>query len=138
MRLLQPAFALVLIGNMAPPEAPSIQGLWRTDDGKGIVRIAPCGAALCGTIVRVLDRGPDVLTRDSKNPDPRLRGRPIQGLPILTGFRRSGSIWKGGRAYDPKTGRSYRSTLQLNRDGSLKVTGCVLFVCQSRRWVRAR
>ena len=138
MRLLPPALALLLIGNMAPPEAPSIQGLWRTDDGKGLVRVAPCGRELCGTIVRVLDRGPSVLTHDSNNPDPRLRGRPIQGLPILTGFQRSGRIWKGGRAYDPKTGRSYRSTLQLDPDGSLKVTGCVLFVCQSRRWTRAR
>ena len=137
MRLL-PVAALLLTAAMATPAAPSVQGLWRTDDGKGIVRIAPCGAFLCGTIARVVDAGAGVPKRDSNNPDPRLRGRPIVGLPILTGFRRSGDSWTGGRAYDPKSGRSYRSTLRLAPDGSLKVTGCVLFVCQSKRWTRTR
>ena len=66
------------------------------------------------------------------------RSRPITGLRTLWGFSRSGATWKGGRAYDPKSGKSYRATLQLNRDGSLKVTGCVLFVCKSRRWTRYR
>jgi uncharacterized protein (DUF2147 family) len=113
-------------------------GLWLTDDGKAVVRIAPCGAKLCGDIERVLDRGSNVPTTDINNPDPELRSRPITGLRTLWGFSRSGTAWKGGRAYDPKSGKSYRSTLQLNRDGSLKVTGCVLFICQSRRWTRYR
>ncbi len=113
-------------------------GLWLTDDGKAVVRIAPCGAKLCGHIDRVLDRGRDVPTTDLNNPDPKLRSRPITGLPTLWGFSRSGTAWKGGRAYDPKSGKSYRSTLQLNRDGSLKVSGCVLLICKSRRWTRYR
>jgi uncharacterized protein (DUF2147 family) len=88
--------------------------------------------------VRVLSNDAARLTTDRNNPDPRLRGRPIVGLTILSGFGRSGNIWTGGRAYDPKAGRSYRSNLALNPDGSLKVTGCVLFICQSQRWTRAR
>ena len=43
---------------------------------------------------------------------------------------------EGGRAYDPKSGQSYRSSLKLEPDGSLKLTGCVLFICESRRWTR--
>jgi uncharacterized protein (DUF2147 family) len=132
----QVPLALLLIAGSTP--APAVQGLWLTDDHKGIVRIAPCGPHLCGTIVRVNDANPTRLPTDRNNPDPRLRGRPIVGLPILTGFVRSGSVWNGGRAYDPKSGRSYRSTLALNPDGSLKVTGCVLFICESRRWTRTR
>jgi uncharacterized protein (DUF2147 family) len=127
---------LMLLASAAP--AASVQGLWLTDDHKGIVRIAPCGPHLCGTIVRVLSNDPARPTTDRNNPDPRLRGRPINGLPILSGFGRSGNLWKGGLAYDPKSGRSYRSTLALNPDGSLKVTGCVLFICESQRWTRAR
>ena len=118
--------------------APPIEGLWLTDDGKGVVRIGPCGRQLCGWIARVLDRGPNVPTRDQRNPDPRLRARPILGLRILSGFTASGNQYTGGRAYDPKSGRSYRTTLSLNRDGSLAVTGCVMFICQTRRWTRAR
>jgi uncharacterized protein (DUF2147 family) len=132
-RLMLVPFLLLLLGN-APP---GVEGLWRTDDGKGLVRIGACGTHVCGWIAQVLDRGPGVPTTDIKNPDRRLRQRPILGLPTLTGFTRDGAIWKGGRAYDPKSGNSYRATLQLNRDGSLKVTGCVLFICQSKRWTRA-
>jgi uncharacterized protein (DUF2147 family) len=136
MRIAAAPIALLLLAGTAP--APSVQGMWLTDDRKAVVRIAPCGANLCGTIDRVLDRSPASPTTDLHNPDPRLRGRPIVGLQILTGFVRSGKLWKGGRAYDPKSGHSYRSTLALNPDGSLKVTGCVLFVCESQRWTRAR
>jgi uncharacterized protein (DUF2147 family) len=127
-----PLLALAL-GN-APP---GVEGLWRTDDGKGLVRIAPCGAMMCGHIAQVLDKGPNVPRTDIHNPDPRLRNRPILGLQTLSGFTRDGAVWRGGRAYDPKSGRSYRATLQLNPDGSLKLTGCILFICQSRRWTRA-
>lgn len=114
----------------------AVFGRWLTDDGKGIVTIAPCGPALCGRISQVLDRTPGVPTTDVKNPDATLRKRNILGLPVLTGFRREGSQWNGGRAYDPKSGSSYRSRLSLNADGSLRVTGCVLFICQSKRWRR--
>lgn len=118
--------------------AAPIEGLWLTEDRGGVVRIGPCGRQLCGWIARVVERGPNVPTRDLRNPDPRLRARPILGLPILTGFGAAGSEWTGGRAYDPKSGRSYRTTLSLNRDGSLAITGCIMFICQTKRWTRTR
>jgi uncharacterized protein (DUF2147 family) len=117
--------------------APSVEGLWRTDDGKGIVRIAPCGSKICGRIAQVLDSGPGVPKTDINNPNPRLRTQPILGLQTLSGFTHKGAVWQGGRAYDPKSGRTYHATLQVNPDGSLKLTGCILFICQSRRWTRA-
>jgi len=129
---------LVLIAPAPALAAPNIQGNWLTDDGKGVVRIGPCGRQMCGWIARVLDRGPNVPTRDVNNPEPRLRARPILGLPTLTGFNPAADSWTGGQAYDPKSGRSYRTTLSLNADGSLNVRGCVMFICQSRRWTRAR
>ena len=102
-----------------------------------MVDIAPCGERLCGRIARVLATGPDVPATDVNNPDPALRSRPLLGLVTLSGFVRRNGKWAGS-AYDPKTGRSYRSTLQLEPGGSLKLTGCVLFVCKSRRWTRSR
>ena len=116
----------------------SIEGRWLTDDRKGVVAIAACGTKVCGRIVQVLDRGPGVPSADVHNPNARLRGRPLVGLLTLWGFRRDGDSWQGGRAYDPKSGKSYRSTLAVERDGSLKVTGCVLIICESRYWTRYR
>jgi uncharacterized protein (DUF2147 family) len=136
--MLLPAAFVALMLLAGASSAPSVQGMWLTEDKKGIVRIAACGPHLCGTIARVLDRDSARIATDRNNPDRRLRARPILGLPVLSGFSRSGKMWKGGLAYDPESGRSYRSTLALNPDGSLKVTGCILFICQSKRWTRAR
>jgi uncharacterized protein (DUF2147 family) len=127
-----------LFAATAASAAPaSVQGLWLTDDHKGLVQIGPCGRSLCGTIAKVADTSGRAPKTDIHNPDARLRSRPILGMPVLTGFESAGSYWKG-RAYDPKSGKSYRSTLELNPDGSLKVSGCILFICQSQRWTRAR
>src|SRR4051794_2564086 len=135
MLALLPPLALASSPALA---APSIQGLWLNDDHKGLIQIAPCGGKLCGTIVKVLDRAPNAPKTDIHNPDPALRNRPFTGLPVLTGFEGSGGSGKNGRAYDPGRGKSYRSYLELQPDGSLKVSGCILFVCQSKRWTRAR
>ena len=135
--VLLAAFPLLALSGAAAAAPPSVQGVWLTDDHKGLVRIGPCGGSLCGTIAKVADTGRTAPRTDVHNPDARLRGRAILGLPVLTGFVPAGNYWKG-RAYDPKSGKSYRSTLELNPDGSLKVSGCILFICQSQRWTRAR
>ncbi len=122
---------------MAAAAAP-VEGDWLTADRNAVVRIAPCGASLCGVVLRVLAKGPSVPRTDVHNPDPALRSRPLVGLPVLTGFSRDGGQWTGGRAYDAKTGRSYKAKLAPNADGSLTVTGCILFLCKAQRWTRAR
>ena len=133
--LLMPALLFPATAALA---VPSVQGDWYTEDHSAIIHIAPCGPHMCGTIARVLNRGPNVPTRDINTPDPRLRARPILGMPILTGFSPAGGQWTGGHAYDPQTGRSYRATLALQANGQLEVTGCVLFICRSKDWTRAR
>jgi uncharacterized protein (DUF2147 family) len=112
--------------------APSgFSGDWVTADRSALVRIGPCGATLCGRVVRVLARG--VPTTDVHNPNRALRGRPLVGIQVLSGFSASG---QGGRGYNPQTGRSYRTTLRLNADGTLRVTGCVAVICRSQTWTR--
>jgi uncharacterized protein (DUF2147 family) len=135
---MRAAWLFALLGLLSIPvrAASPMDGLWLTDDHKGVVRIGACGGRTCGWMARVLARGPNVPTHDVNNPNPGLRGRAIIGMPILTGFAADGS---GGSAYDPRSGRSYRTTMSLNGDGSLTVTGCVvLFLCRSVRWTRAR
>lgn len=129
--MLALAFALALA---APP--PGMAGDWRTEDGSGIVRIGSCGDAVCGRLMRVLN--PAAPPNDANNPNRALRSRPLVGVAVLTGFARNGAGDLQGTAYDPKSGRSYRSYLSLNADGTLRVTGCVTFICRSQTWRRAR
>lgn len=132
-RLLLP-IVLMLVSSPASA-ADAVFGRWLTDDGAAIVRVVPCGDRVCGAIARVLD--PKAPPNDANNPDRRLRSRPLVGTAVLRDFIRSGVGWKGGRAYDPKTGKSYASELMVQQDGRLKVTGCILFLCRSRRWTRS-
>jgi uncharacterized protein (DUF2147 family) len=116
--------------------APNITGDWITADRSAVVRITSCGIHECGTVVRVLARGPAVPRTDVNNPDAALRSRPFVGLKVFSGFTAEASAWVNGRAYDPKTGRTYNAKLSRNSDGTLTVTGCVLFICRSQRWIR--
>jgi uncharacterized protein (DUF2147 family) len=115
-----------------------VPGDWVTADRSALVRLAPCGPRLCGTIVRILARGPDVPSTDLNNPDPALRSHPLVGLTVLKDFTPAKDGWTGGYAYDPKTGRSYRARLSRGVGDSLTVTGCILIICKSQYWTRAR
>ena len=122
---------VILLAAALLASAPSCSGDWLTADQSAVVHIGPCGASLCGRIVRVLAAGAPA--SDVNNPDRGLRSRPLAGVAVLSGFTSAGS---GGRAYDPKSGRSYSASLHLNADGTLRVTGCVAFICRSQVWTR--
>ena len=133
-------FALLSLCSASAAAASPLDGLWLTDDHKGVVRVGPCSPGnvrVCGWIVRVLDSGPNVPTRDVNNPNPALRSRTILGMPVLSGFVPYSGSYIGGSAYDPKSGRSYRASLKLDSAGALDVTGCVLIVCRTVVWTRA-
>ena len=116
--------------------APPIAGRWLTADGGAVVAIGDCGGTICGRVVKVI-KGPPAGRPwvDALNPDSKLKSRPLVGLPILTGMSASGDGWKG-QIYDPKTGKTYDSKMAAAANGSLKVDGCILMICQSQTWTR--
>ena len=118
--------------------ATSPVGSWVTEDGTAEVTIVQCGQSLCGTVAEVLAVQPGIPQTDVHNPKPALRERPLRGLAVLQGFIWSGTQWTGGTIYDPKSGKTYRSKLSMNADGTLRVSGCVLFICENQRWTPAR
>lgn len=116
-----------------------IRGVWLTDGGKAQVRIASCGAGICGTVAHVFASPEGDLARDVHNPDPRLRARTVVGAEVLSHFRpdKKGA-WTGGRVYDPEEGKSYAASLELQPNGSLKLTACLSVLCQSELWRRVK
>jgi uncharacterized protein (DUF2147 family) len=116
----------------------SINGDWVTQDGDAIVKIGKCGNTVCGRIHKYLVTPPNgVGQRDVNNPDKKLRSRKLLGTAVLTGFKLDGKTWRG-RIYDPKTGKSYRSEVNLQSPSKLKVKGCIAFICQGQNWTRAK
>ena len=118
----------------AAPTSPV--GRWLTEGDQAIVESAPCEAALCGTIYKVMKADPKTPKTDINNPDPRLRQRPTGSLRMLTGFTPDGSRWRGN-VYDPRSGRTYKSFLEVRSEGTLALTGCVWKLCQTQSWRRA-
>ena len=128
------ALALAAPAHAAAP----IAGRWITVEGDSIVTIGPCGGGkLCGRITTFLERPSTPNPLDTNNPDPALRRRPIMGLAVLSGFSDAGKDWRG-RIYDPRSGKSYKSILSRKADGTLKVQGCIAFLCQTQVWRPAR
>ena len=112
--------------------ADPAEGMWRTqanDEGTfADVRIAPCGAALCGRLQTAYGAS----GRPIEVPDPNAT--------IVAGMRPSGGgAYDGGTITDPQAGRTYRAKMALSGD-SLKVSGCVAggLLCRSQTWRRVR
>lgn len=107
--------ALAVAATSAFSQAPAVRGYWRTRSG-AIVLIAPCSHALCVQIAK-LPPGNHPVT-DMRNPDPKLRERPLCGLRIGDGFVEvDAQHARGGHLYDPRSGRTYSG--QMAVEGNL-------------------
>ena len=66
------------------------------------------------------------IKRDSKNPDPSLRKRPLLGSEILNNFDYLGNgTWGNGTIYDPKTGKTYSCKITRLNNDQLSIRGYV-------------
>ena len=134
----RPTLTLVLFTIATPALAAiPVTGKWVTAGKDSVVEIAPCGQKLCGKVAKLLKPSPNGPPIDRNNPNPTLKSRPLIGLPILSDFVEAGAQWSG-TIYDPRNGKSYRSNVARNPDGTLKVQGCVAFFCQTQTWTKAQ
>lgn len=118
--------------------AAPVEGLWRTETKGGVVRIAPCGVQLCGTLEDAPDLQKNPGAKDEKNRDASKRNRALKGVKLLDGFSGGPERWTGGTIYNPEDGRTYRSELALDGADVLKVKGCFGPLCRTQTWTRAR
>jgi uncharacterized protein (DUF2147 family) len=138
MRAIAIAVALTFAAAPAFAADPA-EGEWFNQTGSAKVRIGPCPSQpgkLCGAISWL--RPPNEKATDSNNPDPKLKSRSLQGMQMLWGFKSAGpGKWTGGKIYDPNSGKTYDSKVSVNANGTLKIEGCILMVCQGQTWRRA-
>ena len=120
--------------------AQPVEGTWLIQDQTAKVKIAPCpthAEQLCGEIVWLrapLDAAGQP-KRDQHNPDDALKTRPLMGLTMIREFKANGDgKWNGGKIYDPRSGKTYNSKMQLKGPTELRVDGCVAMFCQGQTW----
>ena len=128
LALAAPAFA-----------ADPVEGDWIPPDGGSKIRIAPCAdnpAQVCGKISWL--PAATAKNLDSNNPKAELKTRPVLGIQTFSGFKSAGpGKWTGGKLYDPSSGKTYTGKLTAAGNGTLKVEGCVIGICQAQTWKRA-
>lgn len=134
MRYVPIAAALAFLAAGPALAADPVEGEWLTEAGNAKVKVAPCAARpdrMCGVVSWLKNNG----AKDTKNPDAALRGRSILGMALIRDFKPAGpGRWTGGKIYDPESGKTYDSKIRINPNGTLKVEGCVLVVCQAQTW----
>ena len=117
------SFILMLMP-LAGAFAQDVIGKWKLEDGSAIVEVYKEGDAFNGKIVWLqnpteADGSPAV---DANNPDKALRSRQLIGLNMLSGLKKTGTEYSGGKIYDPGNGKTYNCSMKVEGD-ELKVRG---------------
>jgi uncharacterized protein (DUF2147 family) len=113
----QPASQVERVSHSAeeePPEAPI--GDWQTE-GRGTVRIAKCGNALCGYVLNSANE---------------------KGEAILINMKpKTERQWTGG-VYSQNSGETYYGTMSIKGTNTLRIEACALgrFYCSGNNWSR--
>ena len=94
-------------------------GDWETEGQKGMVRIEPCGQALCGYVL---------------DPSSKAKGETV----LVDMKSKSASEWSGS-IYSRASGNIYYGTIAMKGPNSLRVEACALgrFFCSGNLWSRA-
>ena len=132
MRKLFALMMLVLFSVAA--NAQNILGKWKTEKGDANVEIYQQGEKVNGKIIW-LEKGPD--TKDTHNPDAKLRELKLMGVNILSDLTKKGDKWEGGKIYDPKSGKTYKCSMWMEGD-KLKVRGHLGIFHDTQTWKRVK
>lgn len=105
------------LGLMAQPSEAAL-GLWLTDEGESHVKIFRDGEEFKGKIVWLRnpkdDRGQPV-TDDN--------GDPVLNMVFMTEFVYEDGEYVDGKVYNPKTGKTYYGSMELDGKNVLKLRG---------------
>ena len=133
------AAALAVSAFAAPALAGDPTGLWQTPTNGGQVRIERCGNALCGSLVTSAQIRANPDQRDIRNKDESQRDRTLRGLRMLSGFTGGPTEWRGGSVYNPEDGGTYRGTITMTNDNTLRLRGCIVApLCKTQTWTRVQ
>jgi len=138
--------AIVLLfgaGNLKSQTNDAITGSWKTFDDEtnqpaAIVLISEKNGLFSGVVTKLLD--PSALPTCEKCTDAR-KGKPVVGMEILTGLRKTSETYSGGKILDPDDGEIYRATIHLADQGNkldLRAYIGIPLLGRTQTWTRER
>lgn len=126
--------ALMLPSTSAFASSFNPVGTWRTKL-EAEVKIKRCGAEkYCGHVSKAAKPG---LT-DKRNPDPKLRNRPIEGILLITFSKGEDPGIFEGELYNPMDGKMYQGTAKMPDSNTVQLKGCLFYniLCLKENWVK--
>lgn len=120
---------LLLLVHAQSPAPDNLEGLWRNPIGSAVIRVAPCGRVLCGTVVWASERGKREAATSTSH---------IVGTTVLTGVKPVSDNRWFGELFIPDDNVHVAARLQLLGRNRLKLTGCAVLglFCRSQIWTR--
>ena len=116
-------------------KAEDAVGVWLNPDNGSNIEFYKCGDGVCGKIVKVTDGQ----KTDDKNPDAAKKNRPIVGLVIMEGAKKTGDNKWAGTLYNRENGKSYSGTVTVKSKNALDLSGCVAAIlCKTVTWTRVK
>ncbi len=114
--------AVMVSATLLHAQSSSIVGDWKEPTG-AVIAIEPCSSGLCLRLLSLSPHSPE--TTDIHNPNAALRGHALCNLEIGSQFHLSDATHAyGGMLYDPKSGKTYRGTMDAEGD-SLHLRGYI-------------
>lgn len=125
--------ALVLLAATLPASAfaeTALSGQWKNPRGSVVVRLGPCGNAICGVVIGASEHAKETARKGGT--------ANLIGTRILSGLRPTADGTFKGQAFDPKRNIHAPATVRLLGRDALEVQGCAMLglVCKEQRWTR--
>jgi uncharacterized protein (DUF2147 family) len=143
------ATTLLLAAGTALAASDTPVGKWKQVDDvsgkqKSVIEITDNGGELQGKVVQVMNLSPEEIAKGGEHPkcilcEGALKDQPVEGMTIMSGVKKDGDVWDGGKITDPKTGKVYKVKLTLDNGGQkMDVRGYVGFslLGRSQTWYR--
>ena len=124
-----PLVLLVIAALQAQVPAASVAGSWKSPGGNSIITIAPCGAALCGTVAWASESAKKAALRTTDQ---------LVGTQLLTQVQQGRDGRWHGKLFIPDKNMRVTAKLQLKDAQQLRVSGCAVgkTLCKDTIWVR--
>ncbi|MDE1207085.1 DUF2147 domain-containing protein [Tenacibaculum larymnensis] len=128
-------FALLFTTVSLSMSAQTIFGKWENRDEEtnkvdSVIEVYKKDGKAYAKIVEITDKNRQEAVCDKCSG--KRKNNPILGMNILTGLKKDGNEWSGGKILDPKNGKEYKCYIKLENNNKLKIRGYIGFAAFGR------
>ncbi|MEM9968815.1 MAG: DUF2147 domain-containing protein [Pseudomonadota bacterium] len=127
-RITLAAFVFGLFSASASIADPAV-GMWQTEPDDGAyahIKMAPCGAAVCGTIARTFNSSGEYTSANL-------------GKTLVIDMKAAGNGGYNGKVWRPSNNKVYNGKMTVSGN-TLSLSGCVAggLICSKQTWKRVK